>query len=129
MKHVLTLKIYYEDTDAGGVVYYANYLRFLERARTEFLLEQGIDAVEYHRQGYFFVVVCVDIRYKRPAQLGDLIAVTTELAELKHASLTLKNRIMRNETLLVEADVTIACIDRQHRPTRFPEIFSRLSAS
>lgn len=67
MDHRIKVKIYYEDTDAGGVVYYANYLRYMERARTEFLAEHGINVAEHHHHGNFFVVTHVDIRYKRPA--------------------------------------------------------------
>jgi acyl-CoA thioester hydrolase len=116
MGHSITLRIYYEDTDAGGVVYYANYLRYFERARTEFLLERGIDIVEYQNQGYFFVVVHVDISYKRPAQLGDIIEVTTEVAEIKNATIIIKNQAFKNNTLLVDARITVACIDKDGKP-------------
>ena len=71
--HRFKVKIYYEDTDAGGVVYYANYLHYMERARTEFLLEKGIDVSEYHNRGYLFAVVHVDISYKKPARHGEII--------------------------------------------------------
>ncbi|MBM4140732.1 MAG: tol-pal system-associated acyl-CoA thioesterase [Nitrospira sp.] len=126
MGHSITLRIYYEDTDAGGVVYYANYLRYFERARTEFLLERGIDIVEYQNQGYFFVVVHVDISYKRPAQLGDIIEVTTEVAEIKNATIIIKNQAFKNNTLLVDARITVACIDKDGKPRRLPERIKEL---
>ncbi len=129
MAHSIKVKIYYEDTDAGGIVYHANYLRYLERARTEFLKEQGIDVAEYHRKGIFFAVVHIDIYYKSPAQLGDILTVTTEVAEIKKASLTVKNQIFKDDRLLVEAFITFACLNSSYRPLRLPEAFSSLSVS
>lgn len=125
--HGYSLKIYYEDTDAGGVVYYGNYLRYLERARTEFLLEHGINVAELHNEGLFFVVTHVEIYYRQPARLGDIIEVTTELKETRNASMTLKSRIFKSDTLLVEAYVTIACIDREGKPKRLPESFRQIT--
>lgn len=119
--HEIKIKVYYEDTDAGGVVYYGNYLRYLERARTEFLAEKGIDVVNYHHQGFFFVVVNVDINYKKPAKLGDIISVTTEIIDLKNATITFLNKIFKDNYLLVEAKVTIACMGKDGKPKRFPE--------
>jgi len=125
MAHRIKLKVYYEDTDAGGVVYYANYLRYLERARTEFLSEQGINVAELHKNGYFFTVTRVDIQYKKPARLGDVIEVSTEITEIKNASLTLKNQIFRDDSLLIEAYVTIAYIDKFGKPHRLPDDFKK----
>ncbi len=129
MEHSIKVKIYYEDTDAGGVVYYANYLRYMERARTEFLNEYGINVSEYHKRGNFFVVTHVDIRYKKPARLGEIIEVTTSVEEMRNASMTIKNKIMREGSLLVEAVLTFACIDADGRPKRLPESFSGLKGS
>jgi len=119
----LKIKIYYEDTDAGGIVYYANYLKYLERARTEFLLEKGIDVAEYHKKGYLFAVIHVDVNYKRPARLGEIIDVTTEVTELTNVTINLKHQIFRDDTLLVEAYVKVACIDKDGKPRRIPESF------
>lgn len=124
--HTLKMKIYYEDTDAGGVVYYANYLRYLERARTEFLLGKGIDVAEYHNKGYLFAVIHVDIHYKRPARLGEIIEVSTEIIEMTNATINLKHQILRDGTLLVEANVRVACIDKEGKPRRLPESFKKL---
>ena len=126
MTHSLNVKIYYEDTDAGGVVYYANYLRYMERARTEFLAEYGINVAEYHDQGIFFVVTHVDIMYKRPARLGEIIYITTEVEELRKASMTIRNRIFKEDTLLVEALLTFACIDKDGKLRRLPDSFGAL---
>lgn len=129
MAHTITLNIYYEDTDAGGVVYYANYLRYMERARTEFLRDRGIDVHGWHREGMFFVVSHVDISYRRPAVLGDTVEVTTEVSEIKNASLGIRNGVWRDGTLLVEALVTLVCVDADYRPRRFPAGFrERLSS-
>jgi len=124
MAHTIKVKIYYDDTDAGGVVYYANYLRYMERARTEFLADYGINVAEHHHDGSFFVVTHVDISYKKPARLGETIDVTTEVLEVRNASMTIKNCILKDGCLLVEALVTFACIDAEGRPKRLPESFS-----
>lgn len=115
------IKIYYEDTDAGGVVYYANYLKYLERARTEFFSEKGVDVTQYHNNGYFFVVVHVDIDYKSPAMLGDIIGVTTELVEMKNVTITLKHQILRDDKVLADSTVRVACIGRDGKPKRIPD--------
>ena len=119
--HRFKVKIYYEDTDAGGVVYYANYLRYMERARTEFLLEKGIDVAEYHNKGILFAVVHVDVRYKRPAKLGEIIEVTTEVTEMTHVTILIEHKILRGDDLLVEATVKLACISGNGKPQRLPE--------
>lgn len=128
MFHRFAVKIYYEDTDAGGVVYYANYLRYLERARTEFLLGHGINVAEFHNTGLFFVVTHVELHYKRPARLGETIEITTEVAEMKNASMALKSGVFRGAELLVDAVVTFACIDKNGRPHRLPEAFGNLKS-
>ena len=126
--HRLKIKIYYEDTDAGGVVYYANYLRYFERARTEYLLTQGIDVAAYHEKGYFFAVVHVDIQYKKPARLGDTIEVTTEVTDTTNATISLKHQALKNENLLVESSVKLACIDKDGRPKRLPAELKKLGS-
>lgn len=121
MEGRLPIKVYYEDTDAGGVVYYANYLRYMERARTEFLAQRGIDVAEYHGKGVLFVVARVGIRYRSPARLGDRIEVTTEVTGMKAASITLRHRVLKEDALLAEAEVVLACTDRDGKPRRLPE--------
>lgn len=126
MVHHHKVKIYYEDTDAGGVVYYANYLRYMERARTELLSEKGIDVAGYHNSGYLFAVVNVDVQYRKPAVLGDIIDVTTEVRDVTNVTITLNHRIFRENNLLVEATVKLACINKDGKPQRLPEEFSSL---
>lgn len=124
--HNHKVKIYYEDTDAGGVVYYANYLKYLERARTELLAERGIDVAEYHNKGFLFAVVNVDVQYKKPAVLGDVIDVTTEVTDVTNVTISIGHRIFRGSTLLVEATVRLACINQDGKPRRLPEEFASL---
>ncbi len=121
MPEGMKIKIYYEDTDAGGVVYHANYLRYMERARTELLADIGHDPARHHNEGNAFVVTAVDIKFRRPARLGESIVVETELGLMKQASMILRQRCMRNETLLAEADVTVAFLDSKGKPRRFPQ--------
>ncbi|HMK60249.1 MAG TPA: tol-pal system-associated acyl-CoA thioesterase [Dissulfurispiraceae bacterium] len=126
MAHGIKVKVYYEDTDAGGVVYYANYLRYMERARTEFLADHGISVADHHNNGIFFVVTHVDINYKKAARLGEVIDVTTEVEEMRNASMTVRNRILREGSLLVDASLTLACIGSDGKPQRLPEQFEAL---
>jgi acyl-CoA thioester hydrolase len=108
-------------------VYYANYLCYLERARTEFLLEKGINVAEYHNKGYLFAVVNVDISYKRPAKLGEIIEVTTEVTETTNATITINHQVFKEGILLVESQVRLACIDKDSKPRRLPEIFKNIA--
>jgi tol-pal system-associated acyl-CoA thioesterase len=115
-------RVYYEDTDAGGVVYYANYLRYMERARTEWLAAQGIELADAEREhGIVFAVHHVDIRYHLPARLGDRLAVTVGLAERGRVRLVALQSVARGSETLVDARVTLACLDRvRWQPARIP---------
>ncbi len=124
--HNIKVKIYYEDTDAGGVVYYASYLRYLEMARMEFLSNRGIDIIGFHKRGIFFVVTHLEISYKRPARLGDVLTITTEVVEIKNASLRIKNQVLRDTELIAEALITVACIENG-RLRRLPDAFKNLT--
>lgn len=127
MSGPIRVKIYYEDTDAAGVVYYANYLKYMERARTELLLEKGIDVADYHNKGYIFAVVDMNIHYKRPAKLGEIIEVTTDIIEITHVTISIKHGIVRDNTLLVEANVRLACIGPNGKPRRIPDEMKQLA--
>ncbi len=117
----LDVRIYYEDTDAGGVVYHANYLRYMERARTEALRDLGFEQSDLVKdEDMVFALTRTDIRYRRPARLDDLLQVRSELLEAKGAKMVFKHMIYCGETLLVEADITLACISTQGRPKRIP---------
>jgi len=116
------VRVYYEDTDAGGVVYYASYLRFLERARTEWLASLGftLSALQ-HEHRAAFVVHRLEIEYLRPARLGDALEVTLALLERGGSRLAMKQHVVRDGTLLARSRLTLACLDpRTWRPARIP---------
>jgi acyl-CoA thioester hydrolase len=118
----LAARVYYEDTDAAGVVYYANYLRFMERARTEWLSSLGFDLADVERKhGVVFAVHRVDIEYRLPARLGDRLEITLALVELGRASITVEQETRRGADVLTRARVAIACLERARwRPARIP---------
>jgi acyl-CoA thioester hydrolase len=121
----LPVRVYYEDTDAGGVVYYANYLRFLERARTEWLRRLGCGREALRaRAGWIFVVRRVEADYLRPARLDDLLTVHVRVIEARGASLTLAQRICAEDgSELLRARVQIACVDAElFKPRRLPDV-------
>jgi acyl-CoA thioester hydrolase len=118
-------RVYWEDTDGGGIVYYANYLRFLERARTEWLRALGHSQQELARSpGILFAVAGLSIEYRRPAKLDDELMITCEPRGERAASMRFLQRIERapGGGLLVEADVRVVCLDaRTLRPKRLPD--------
>lgn len=118
----LPVRVYYEDTDAGGVVYYANYLKFCERARTEWLRTLGVSQQALiDEQGLGFVVRSVQADYRAPARLDDALEVITQVAMLRRASLLFEQRIMRGQELLFTARVLLASIDlHRQKPVAIP---------
>lgn len=116
------VRVYYEDTDAAGVVYYANYLKFMERARTEWLSSLGFEIAALEREhGIVFVVHRVLIDYHRAAQLSDRLDVTLTLLELGRARMVADQAVRRGDEILTKARVTIACLDHSNwRPARIP---------
>lgn len=119
--HVTPVRVYYEDTDAGGIVYYANYLKFAERGRTEFLRE--ISGGHYARmldEGFGFVVRRCTIDYSRPARLDDMLEVRSRLLGLGAASLTAEQIVRRDGEDLVRMVVDLACVVADGRPARIP---------
>jgi acyl-CoA thioester hydrolase len=127
MPHLLTLRVYYEDTDFGGVVYYANYLKFIERGRTEALRALGVDQVALKAAGLVFVVRRVTADWLAPARFDDLLEVATEVTEVGGASVHMGQEVRRGETVLFRAAVQIACMDETGRPRRLPaEVRARL---
>lgn len=119
---VWPVRVYWEDTDAGGVVYYANYLKFMERARSEWLRSLGVEQTDLaERDGVVFVVRQVEVDYLKPARFNDALRVTCTLAELNKASLVLTQCIERADEPLVTARVKIVCVTReQFRPAKIP---------
>jgi acyl-CoA thioester hydrolase len=124
--HVLRLRVYYEDTDAGGVVYYANYLRYAERARTEFLrCVAGTAAERMRADGMAFAVRHCTADYRRPARLDDAIEVHTRITDVGGASLAARQEVRRGAELLVEMTVRLACMNGLGRPARMPTAVKR----
>jgi acyl-CoA thioester hydrolase len=122
------VRVYYEDTDAGGVVYYANYLRFCERARTERLRSFGVNQSNLRAEsGIIFVVSRVEADYFASAELDDELNVLSTIASVGAASVVFHQKVMRGQTRLFEARVTIACVDwNRRRATRIPDDLRRL---
>jgi acyl-CoA thioester hydrolase len=118
----LPVRVYYQDTDAGGVVFHAQYLAFMERARTELLNEIGLDVARIgDEMRVLFLVYEIRARYHAPARLNDMLAVTAEVVKMGRASLVFRHRVERGSELLVEADVTLALVDRDRmKPARLP---------
>jgi len=123
-------RVYWEDTDGGAIVYYANYLRFLERARTEWLRQYGHSQAELARNpGILFAVVSLQVDYRAPARLDDELVVETRIKELGGATILLSQDVLRDGAMLVRTTVLVACIGVQGRPVRLPaELRSSLSS-
>lgn len=131
---VWPVRVYWEDTDAGGVVFYANYLRYLERARTEWCRAAVSTSRGCRpRKALVFTVVSTEVQYHRPARLDDLLAVTVDLEEARRVSLVLRQEVRRESAtggLLVSARVRVACVDAAgFRPRAFPAAFRRMIAA
>jgi acyl-CoA thioester hydrolase len=127
----MDVRIYYEDTDAGGVVYHANYIKYLERARTEYFRKHGFLVAELARNGFVFPVIRLEIDFKAPALHDDLLSVTTCPARVGGSSVTICQKIVRKNDgkLLVEGLVTLACISPALKARRIPlEIRQMLEA-
>jgi acyl-CoA thioester hydrolase len=119
--HRCSIRVYYEDTDAGGIVYYANYLKFAERARTEILRAMGQDHVSLAaRDGVGFVVRRCVAEYRQPARLDDLLTVETQVVSIGGARFEMTQRVLRNDTILCDLAVTLGCVDGNGRPARLP---------
>lgn len=115
------IRVYYEDTDAAGIVYYANYFRFLERGRTEFLRSLGHDQHAMMQEGIAFAVRSVSAEFLRPAKLDDRLTVETSIASLGRAQVTFAQRILRDHELLLDAKIRVVCIDpARAKPIPFP---------
>jgi acyl-CoA thioester hydrolase len=119
----IPVRVYYQDTDAGGVVYHAQYLSFMERARSELLNEAGIDLARFTREhGVLFVVFQIGVTYHQPARLNERLTVSAEVVKMGRARLVFRQRVEREAELLCEADVTLAIVDRERmKPARMPE--------
>ena len=128
----IPVRVYYQDTDAGGVVFHAQYLAFMERARSELLNANGIDLARFvERHGVLFVVHQIQVKYPLPGRLNDLLSVSAEVVKMGRASFVFRQRVERGSELLVEADVSLALVDRNRmKPARMPaELEQALNAA
>ncbi len=114
-------KIYYHDTDCGGVVYYANYLKFFEEGRTEYCSDKGVVLKEWAGKHTFFVVAHAEINYKAPARYQDKIQVFTRIEKIGNASINFIQKIAREDVVLVESKTTWVCVGKDFKPKPVPE--------
>ena len=115
----LPIRVYIEDTDAGGIVYYVNYLKYLERARTELMRTFGLERAAVSDAGWNFVVSDLSLSYKEPARLDDQLHATAVISAVGGATINFHQTVHRDDAVLVAGDIQIACIDRgTGRPTR-----------
>ena len=121
-KFNFNVKVYYEDTDAGGVVYYANYLKFLERARSEAIYSLGFsnsDLLESH--GILLIVKSCNIEYKKPAKFEDKLQIVSETVSFTKTSFLMRQDIKRNDELISVAEIHLVAVDKNGKPKKIPE--------
>lgn len=119
-EHYLDKRIYYHDTDCGGVVYYANYLKYLEEARTEFFSDLGIELRKLMDKDIYFVVARVEIEYRSPARYQDIIRIATVIEKTGFSTIYFLQKILAGERLLVLARTILVCVNHEFRPIRIP---------
>ena len=122
-----TTRIYYEDTDVGGVVYYANYLKFLERARSEAIYSLGLSNKELlDKEGIIIIVKSCNIEYKKPAKFEDEIQIISKINEVRNSSFKMHQIIKKNITIISEADVLLVTVNKEGKPVRIPNLLKKL---
>ena len=129
MTHLHRLRVYYEDTDLAGIVYYANYFKFIERARTEFIRSLGIDQTNLRKtHGIVFAVRSLRADFALPARFDDQLSIATSVSEVTGARIVLRQNILRDDRLLFSSSVVLACVTDAGRPVRIPlEISGKLA--
>jgi acyl-CoA thioester hydrolase len=127
-EYVTQKKIYYHDTDCGGVVYYANYLKYFEEARTEFFSARGVDLRKLADGGIFFVVARVEIDYRSPARYQDLLNIHTSVARARRSLVEFAQRATREETVIAEARTIIMSVGRDLRTITVPQVITEALA-
>lgn len=128
----MEIKIYYEDTDCGNVVYYANYLKYFERARTEYMEKRGIDFKSLHKQGTFFMVARAYINYRSPAYYGETLIVETWISQISRVSFTFQYKVFEktSKRLVAEGETVIVTVDTNQKLKRLsPEIITKLQVN
>lgn len=127
MQHETKIRIYFQDTDAGGIVYHANYLDYAERARSEFLYDIGLSNVDLINKGVAFVVRRVEMDFRASARLDDLLVVKTQIVDIKNASMVMEQDVCRDNSVLVRMTLQLAFIDpKTMRPIRVPNDIKEL---
>ncbi len=123
MKHTIDIRVYYEDTDAGGITYHSKYLNFAERGRTEFLRNVGFQNSEVHNDlGVMFVVRKIDIDYLMTAGLDDFLQLESSITEIKNTSFIMQQTVKRDGNIIADMRVVLVCVDTQtYKPARLPE--------
>ncbi|MFQ1699152.1 tol-pal system-associated acyl-CoA thioesterase [Loktanella agnita] len=125
MIHRFPIRVYYEDTDLAGIVYYANYLKFIERARSEWVRELGVDQVEMKAEGYVFAVRRVEADYLVPARFDDKLVVETMMIENSGVRLMVRQEVKRADVLIFGATITIICMNQSGAVARLPSAIRR----
>lgn len=127
--HSFTCRVYYEDTDMAGIVYYANYLKFIERARSEWVRSLGVDQGKLKDEdGIVFAVRRVEADYLRSAVFDDELTITTEMKSLSPARIILEQIVRRESDVVFQADVTLVAMTENGKPTRLPSVFRQFLA-
>ncbi len=127
--HSFTCRVYYEDTDMAGIVYYANYLKFIERARSEWVRSLGVDQGKLKEEdGIVFAVRRVEADYLRSAVFDDELTITTEMKSLSPARIILEQVVRRDSDVVFQADVTLVAMTENGKPTRLPSVFRQFLA-
>ena len=120
------LKVFYEDTDSGGVVYYANYLKFFERARTEAISEIGLSNKKLlEENGIFIIVKSCNIEYKKPAKLEDQIEIKSNIISISNTSFKMRQKALRDNELITDCEIHLVIVDKKGKPSKIPEILKK----
>ena len=124
MEFKSNFKVYYEDTDSGGVVYYANYLKFLERARTDAITSLNFSNKNLvEKFGIYIIVKSCNLNFRKPAKLEDNLNIISKVLEVKNVSIRMKQNIFVNDSMIVEAEILLASVDEKGKPSKLPVEF------
>ena len=126
MEFKSSFKVYYEDTDSGGVVYYANYLKFLERARTDAITSLGFSNKKIKEKFEIYIIVkSCNLNFHKPAKLEDNLNIISKVLEVKNVSIRMKQHIFVNESMIVDAEILLASVDEKGKPSKLPDEFKK----
>ncbi len=124
MEFKSNFKIYYEDTDSGGLVYYANYLKFLERARTDAIMSLDFSNNKLiNEYGIYIIVKSCNINFHKPAKLEDYLNIISKILEVKNVSIKMKQNIFVNNNMIVDAEILLASVNKEGKPSKLPDQF------